>query len=695
MKNFSLKISLLRPNKELIIFLILFIFSYFLFFKNILNPKFNFWNSDAEIKMYPSQAFLNEKLRNFEFPLWTERVFLGYPIYEDMEIGYLNPVNLLGNFLLGELNNLKFLHFFSYFLGALCFYFLLSRAENSGLKVFGSVLIFFFSFFPINRLIHLNLILTYLTIPLVLFLSYKFNETNRLRFLILLGASLSYGILWGHIQTVILIFIILFLFNLNEVGFKKAIVYSIFSGILSVSFSLHQLYPSFQAFLQSSRISTDIKYSDFSNFPGFELTSIFPYLLGYYQNYQAPEFSGAMSYVETYNYIGIVAFVLLIFYLIYGSSDASYKFVRNLIIVYLILTFKDFFPIIKDMDIPIYDNFRYWNRSIILVIVAVVFGLNYLFSKNFSFSKSNFKFLFFISLFYVIMYFLGFFTSFNKSMIDFWNFLLTNNFIYLRKVEILLWIFLIFLSLIFLFFRKASRTHLFLIFFITAIFFDYFYFSLDLIPNRISRFNSFRSTTTPDVCILKRCYLENNSISGYEFLMYKTFGPYGYSQFVSQNYKDFYSTNFKGDYRKSYRSENLRSDLDSLNLENLGFSYILLANGNLIKLKNSASFLNSEIKHTFVSEDRHIFEVVSNEPNYLYLNLKYSPNWEVVINGSIVPIEQNGLFSKILVNKGLNYVELRYFPSDVLFGFLVGLGLFFSVTGVFYFLKSFAKSKFF
>jgi len=470
----------------------------------------------------------------------------------------------------------------------------------------------------------------------------------------------------------------------------KELLYSILSGFFSLSFSFHQLYPSFQAFLQSSRTSTEIKYSDFSNFPGLELTNVFPFTLGYYQNFKGSEISGALSYVETYNYIGIVAFFLLIFYFLYGSSDSNYKFVRNLIVVYLILSFKDFFPVLGSIDIPLYDNFRYWNRSIILVIVAVVFALNHIFSKNFNFSKSNFKFITFLCLFYSITYFLSFFISLDKPTLDFWNFLISSNLVYLRKIEILVWICLIFSVFILMFFVRTKKFYLFTVVLVIIIFLDYFYFSLDLLPNRISRFNSFKSVSTPEVCLNKRCFLENKSINGYEFLMYKTFGPNGYSQFISQSYKDFYLETFKGDYRKSIRSEFLRSNLNTSTLKNLGFSYILLTDGNKVSIDASSSFLNHEIKPKFLKEGKYSFDIDSPEPRYLSLNLKYSPNWEVFINGKKSMIEPDQLFSKILLNKGANYIEIYYFPSDVLFGLLIGL-IMFLVTIGFYFLTLFFK----
>ena len=673
-----MKLNLDKKSTNLFLFITLILLSYFLFFRNIINPKFNFWNSDAQIKMYPSQVYLHEKLRSFEFPFWTERVFLGYPIYEDMELGYLNPINLIGNYVFGELNNIKILHFLSYLLGSVCFYFVFKNSSKNVIVTFASILVFYFSFFPINHLIHLNLVLTYLTIPIVLFFAQNFNETKKLRYMVLLGLTIAYGVLWGHLQTVILILIILFLYNLNELGLKKALIYSIISGILSVSFSMHQIYPSFQAFLQSSRTSTDIKYSDFSNFVGFDLTNIFPYILGYYQNFQGSEISGALSIVESYNYLGIVAFIILIFYLIYGSKDKYYSFVKNLIIIYLVLTFKDFSPFLRELEIPVYDNFRYWTRSIILIIVACVFAINHVLSENFSFKKANFKLVFYISMFYIVSFVID--ALFFRSQIqkDFWNYLIQSQFFYIKKIEFLIWFILGLLSITFILFtystNKGKKYYLVFTFSIVfLIFIDYFNFSSNLIPNRISRFESFKSIKTPESCFNKRCLLLNQDISGYEFLMYQSFGPNGYSQFLSEEYKDFYVKNISEDYRKTFKTQTLgSSELNLETLKDLGFSKVVLKDNQSVDIASNLSFLGSGITENSVSEGAYKFSVSNEKKSEIPLNLKYTPNWQVLVNGNKAQIEKNGIFSKLKVPEGYVEIEIRYFPNDVLIGLAIG-----------------------
>lgn len=178
------------------------------------------------------------------------------------------------------------------------------------------------------------------------------------------------------------------------------------------------------------------------------------------------------------------------------------------------------------------------------------------------------------------------------------------------------------------------------------------------------------------MCFYERCYLENNTINGYEFLMFKTFGPYGYSQFVAQNYKDFYLETFNGDYRKSFRSEVMRDNLNLKLLESLGFKAVLLKDDNVIYLKNSSSFLNQNIFIKSYSEYHHQFELFSDEPKTINLNLKYSPNWDVMINGQRENLEKDGMFSKINLRSGHNNITINYFPSDIVRGFLIGIFIF-------------------
>jgi hypothetical protein len=312
-----------------------------------------------------------------------------------------------------------------------------------------------------------------------------------------------------------------------------------------------------------------------------------------------------------------------------------------------------------------------------LIIVACVFALNHVLSENFNFKKANYKLVFYLSIFYLVSFILD--SLFFKSQLqrEFWVYLIQSQFFYIKKIEFLIWFILGFLSVVLILFthltNKGKKYYLVFTFSIVfLIFVDYFIFSSNLTPNRISRFESFKSVKTPEDCINKRCLLLNRDINGYEFLMYQSFGPNGYSQFLSEEYRDFFVKNISEDYRKTFKTQTLGSELNLETLKDLGFSKVVLKDNQSVDIASNLSFLGSGIIESSVSEGAYKFSLSNEKKSEIPLNLKYTPNWQVLVNGNKAQIEKNGIFSKLKVPEGNVEIEIRYFPNDVLIGLAIG-----------------------
>ncbi len=666
LKNFLLN------NKDLLLFLVLTFLLYFLFFRNIFSHQFNFWNSDAMIKMFPVRVFLSESFSNLEYPFWTEKVFLGYPLYLDIENGALNPINLFSILLLGPVWSLKFLHLLTYLLGSLSIYFLVSRfyPKSNLLGKLVSVLGFYFTFFHVNHLIHMNIVLVSMLLPVHVYLAFRYFETSEFKFLLLQIILFSYGILWGQPQVSFfhMVTIFSFLFFLYN-DFKKVFKYAFVISFVSFCLTFYQLFPSFSVFFGSQRIGSTLKYSEFTNTPTILFNNIFPYSLGYYQNFVGTQITGAYSFVESYNYLGISFLILFIFYLIYGHQDKNYRFVTFTTYFYLIFTFLNLY---LPFDVPIYGSFRYWTRGIFIIPFLFLFSINFFLTlKNLRLQpKYN-------HLFYILAILI--FTYFFESK-EYLNFLIENKFVYIRKFEFVFWfgIFLASLISFFLFLKEKISTKVFVVIFLIISFVDLRYFVSDFLPVRISRYRSEQNFKTQPDCLNKRCLLENQKYNGYEFLLFQTYSPFGYSQFIDKEYTDFFDNNFFVNIEQSPRSEVVRPNLNTDLLANLGFQKILLADGNsysfpvndfwIMKDKNLGRFIES-------SEGRYEFEVNVKESKLYDLNLKYSKNFDVEINGIKEVLIKNGVFSQLNLHQGLNVIKISYFPYDIVKGFLIGISL--------------------
>lgn len=666
---FFVKNNLLN-NKEIYFFLFFTLVIYGIFYKNIFSYQFNFWNSDAAIKMFPMRVFIYEKLSNFDFQFWTERVFLGYPIYLDIENGALNPVNLISIFLFGPVWSLKFLHLISFLIGSLCIYFTVKRFYplSNLFSTLISVLAFYFSFFHINHLIHMNIVLVSMLLPIHIYLVWKLIDTEKIKYLIYQILIFSYGILWGQPQISFFIILLIGIFHFQIIGnFIKSIKYLFLVSLATFSLTFFQLYPSFQIFLDSQRVGSDLKFSEFTNSTTILLNNIFPYTLGYYQNYVGYEVSGAFSFVETYNYLGVSLVFLLIFYLVFGSKDKNYKFVILTVYFYLFFTFlSNFFP----FKLPIYNDFRYWTRGIFLISFTFIFCTNFLMSLKREVLKANYKHL--INILIILSITLLFESK------DYLNFLIQNQFVYLKKIEFVIWFVILFFTflIVYLFLIKKLNTKYFSIILLFIVLFDLRYFADDFLPLRVSRYRSESNFKTDPTCEYKRCLLENQVYNGYEFLIFKTFSPFGYSQFIDKEYTVFFDEKFQTNIEQSPRSETIKPNYDLTLLQNLGFQKILLANGNSYTFpENNLWILQENSLGRFIKNDEgnYEFEIDAPEARVYNLNLKYSENFSLYINSRESKLIKRGNFSEIFLEKGKNNIKITYYPFDVVIGFTYGI----------------------
>ena len=351
-------------------------FTYLAFFYSVFKPGYFFWGSDATIKHYPARVYLYDSIfKEHRFPFWTEKMFSGFPIYADMENAYLNPVNVLSIVLFGPELSYRLLHLASYLLGSMSLYVLLKRKGIGLPTFFVTNLVYYFSFFNINHLIHFNIIMTLYLFPLCLLLADLFIERPKVRYILFQSFVLSYAVLWGQLQMVLLVLLGIFCYTLfvglKRMRFKTYLIYFAVAGILVFVQTLPQLYPSYLLFLDSRR-NGEISYTQGSLTPPMALVTIYPFLLEKWQGYRGVNISPDYSYTETYLYLGITAVILAFCNLLFFKKTRLRLFAYMSIWLFLILGFIKYIPLFT-ADTPIISLFRYWDRTIFLTALGVGF----------------------------------------------------------------------------------------------------------------------------------------------------------------------------------------------------------------------------------------------------------------------------------------------------------------------------------
>ena len=165
------------------------------------------YENDTRVFYYPLFARLGEALKSGSLPLWSQRLFTGYPVFADGEGGEFYPVHLLSLLALPVQTAFQWMRPLRFFQAAL-FSFLFCR--SIGLGRFGATvgaLAFTFSGFAIAQLHHTNISTAAVWMPLELaFVELALRRSGRARYAFAVLAGVAFGLqgLILHVQVVLM-----------------------------------------------------------------------------------------------------------------------------------------------------------------------------------------------------------------------------------------------------------------------------------------------------------------------------------------------------------------------------------------------------------------------------------------------------------------------------------------------------------
>lgn len=189
----------------------------------------------------------------------------------------------------------------------------------------------------------------YLT-PVAFYLLEKYLEDRRFIYVFLQSLVFVNSILWGHLQSSVVLFIGIFLylviFGYKKIPLKSIILYSVLVPLLSTLFTLHQLLPSYELYRTSYREDEfDFRFGTFST--SLLLTSFFPYLLGTSQDesFIGDTIGQSVTYTEVYFYFGITTVIIFLFTLFIQKVNKDLIFSYLSILIFLTFIFIGYIPL--------------------------------------------------------------------------------------------------------------------------------------------------------------------------------------------------------------------------------------------------------------------------------------------------------------------------------------------------------------
>lgn len=343
--------------------------------------------------------------------------------------------------------------------------------------------------------------------------------------------------------------------------------------------------------------------------------------------------------------------------------------------------------------LPLISLFRYWVRSIFILSFALsLLGARLISSINLEFNLSkNLKNMFLILLPFIYLYLLILINQ-TPEVLGMSEYLKKS----LSKIDpgnYYIWLSILIVTVIFSFVLlllirfKKSWSYFASILIVLMSFFDFYYFSKDVISHRLIYISETEERVKVPEYFHDRRAVVRSGLVGNQYLFIDSWSPFGYSNFVKNDYMnlliDSNIDNYKHIIKKSSKTYE-----DVKLYRNLGIisSYQPKedsANSVLIDLDTSPTsdlIKKYDGKVSLISKSEYgkfSFNFSGNQDSVVETYIKSDNGFRLKINGvdKTFLLDKSNVFMNFKLPSGDNTVEIYYLPSDFY------LGLFITILG--------------
>ncbi len=647
------------------------IFTYLVFFYPLLSPKITMYSgSDTTNLHYPKRQYLYESLRSGKFPFWTERIFSGFPIYADVESGYLHPLNLALTYMTGPIWSYKILHLGFYLLGSLSLYYFLKRKKFDLWGYFAANLIYFFTFFHMYHQQHFNMIWATYLLPTILLLIELFLEHKKFLYLflnVLVFVNIFY---LGSLQMLFLLFVVGVVY-FAMLSFKKfAIInfikYWALFGILFLALALPLLVPALELYKLSARQAEGTSFTEGSFLPFMFVNVFYPYLFDWGETFKGVTFNPEYFKHEIYIYVGITTLLLEVCGFVTKKKDKFDTFLLFLCGAFFVLGFIGYIPVLNKISLPGISLFRYWARSAVLYVFAIACYVGYFISnlgKKLTLDKSRLKLILGTIVFLVVLQLLH---INNPVIIEVGKYFLHR---FRPDGMVLVWglLALCGVALVLLIAFRPNNYKAKLKWLACAlVFVDIFFFSTNALRYAFKNvFEIYPHEKIPQELDNERIITFDNRALANRGLYFKSFSPFGYSQFSSLGYKQLFDAIGFENTRSVQRKE--------------GVSYLMLINRldqlGVYAVYNSVQNIVIDYDFPFAAQDVGVSSLDFNEghlkawvfaPEDTTLDtfVRNYPGWELFVDGAKQEFSSSdkAVFLAFDLAEGSHEIAMRFVP---------------------------------
>lgn len=339
---------------------------------------------------FPVKELLSQSLKNNSLPIWTDLIGTGFPVLAESQVQAFSLINIILFKVFPTVIAFNAGYVVSFLLFSLGMYLV---ARDQGYSRFTSFLcsfLFTFSGFNIVRIQHYNTLSGICYMPFIFLFTKRFIKNRNTSPWLVLPFLISQFMLSAHMQTIFLTSVFfLIVFSVWRFMYKppqlsrETKIRMIIIILISLGLSFIQLLPTFEYFTQSERgnliklfTTTKTGLSGY-NFIQF----IQPYFYGDIRNGTYSLINNDPNFWESFNYIGILPFILATLSLFYVKKNRRIALFWIVMLILIILAFEGNSPLYLFYALPPLSFFHIYVRFLPYIFFLLILLTGFVYQK--------------------------------------------------------------------------------------------------------------------------------------------------------------------------------------------------------------------------------------------------------------------------------------------------------------------------
>jgi len=376
---------------------------------------------DPILQQIPARQLSIEVLKKAELPLWNPYQMAGYPLLANIQSAPFYPLNIIFFFIPFLPAWTIFIIFEQLLAGIFMFLYLRNRKLSEEASLFGA-LSFSFCGFIIAWLEWGTISHTALWIPLSLFAVDKILDGKKKLWYLLLGVSVIFSFLAGHLQTFIyglaLVLIYFFYYWCQGIRNKKILGLSLLTLFIALIITFPVWYSQLNLILLSAR-NVDLSWQKSGWFiPLAQLVQFF--FPDFFGNPATGNYWGVFNYGEFIGYIGIAPLILGVLAL-FSKRKKEVLFWGGLVVLSLLFASQNIFAELPyKFSIPFFSSAQP-TRLLIITDISLAILAAYGFETFLKSEKRKLlpKIVIILGIFIAVFYGFTYFSSRSFLVADF------------------------------------------------------------------------------------------------------------------------------------------------------------------------------------------------------------------------------------------------------------------------------------